>query len=129
MVGRPTIGWVLMMIDVAGMFARQILIQRPSAEDVHDLQTTAYAEHRFVACNGTFKQREFHLIPRIAAVQIAVSVRFTVACRIHVMPTSHHKAVAPAEDLPDLLSIGRQCRHERHCTGLTQCIHVPGKHP
>ena len=40
--------WSLMMVDARIEFARQVLIQRAAARHIHDLQTTAYAEHRFV---------------------------------------------------------------------------------
>ncbi len=97
--------------------ARQVLVQRAAARHVHDLQTTAYAEHRFVVREREAQQREFHRVALGVLHDVVEPWLLPILTLIDVMATCHQQPVAHRENLPYLI-IRRQCWHERHGAGF-----------
>ena len=50
---RPVVWRLHVMVDTAGAFCRQVLIQGPTVAGIHKLEPSAYTQNRFIPLYGS----------------------------------------------------------------------------
>lgn len=94
LMARDMIRRLLMMLNFGRMLCRYILVQRSPKCSIDELESSAYAEKRFVRFYCLSEYDSFHRISLFAAENKALQRTFMICLRGHVMATGEQKAIA-----------------------------------